>query len=115
MNIKATTITPAHVCDPDGQRMDWADWPAWMKPGAVVAILGTAGHGRVRMLWTCCGTLVVDRLNPRDDSRTYLTRYALEDVRAIKWPESYSVPCIGAAWSLHLPCGCLAGECQGHD
>lgn len=102
-----------HACDADVSPLGVLDDPAYAMPGEPVIMTDTGLHGRVRLLWRCCGALLVESMRDPDDPEsadTYTTRVTVNDVAPIPWGVSYSVPCVGAAWSLDLPCGHIVGE-----
>jgi hypothetical protein len=102
-----------HRCDPNGAPMGALDGPAWASPGGVVSLPEAETFGRVRVVWRCCGALLVECMTFPDDSEraeTHTVRVTHDDVAKIEWGTSYSVPCVGAAWSVNLPCGHIAGE-----
>ena len=102
-----------HKCDANGVRVGALDGPAYAVPGEVVMFPETDTFGRVRLLWRCCGALLIECMSLPDDpesAATHTVRTVAGEITAIPWGTSYSVPCVGAAWSLHLPCGHIAGE-----
>ena len=103
-----------HRCDENGARVGVLEWPPFAAPGRVVRLDMTDLYGRVRLVWRCCGAVLVEMMAVPDDPEcadTYTFR-ATRTVLAMpdEHGPSYSVPCLGAAWSLNLPCGHLAGE-----
>lgn len=108
--IKGSAVLSGHTCDPYGAPVAALDIPGWVLPGKVVALGCFAEYARVRLVWRCCGTAVVERLMWTDDPSTYSVRYLFDDLRKPDHGEVYSVPCAGAAWSLYDTCGCVQGE-----
>lgn len=104
------SVKSGHVCDTDGAAVGALEWPPFADPGRAVQIDGSGEYGRVRSLWQCCGAVLVECLTPYGDGTTTTERYRLDSLTAPAWGDSYSVPCVGAAWSLHLPCGHINGE-----
>jgi hypothetical protein len=102
-----------HKCVAGGVRVDDNRWPVWADPGHVVKFPGSDEHGRVRFVWRCCGAILVEELDDQFNpacATTTTRRWELHELRRPVHGLSYSVPCVGAAWSLNLPCGHLAGE-----
>lgn len=102
-----------HRCDPKGKRVGLLQVPTWCSPGEPVRVIGPGEplYGRARLVWRCCGTVVVEHLvSPDDSPDTVSTRYLMSELEAPVWGESYAIPCIGAEWSVNLTCGHLAGE-----
>lgn len=103
-----------HVCMTDGAEVaSTLNVPPFKWPDSPVALPGGL-HGRVRLLWTCCSSAMVERMADPDsdvDPATVTERYALDDLESIPWGVPYSVPCVGAAWStVTLTCGHIGGE-----
>lgn len=101
-----------HKCDPNGSPLGALDGPAYAVPGEPVQ-LDSGLFGRVRLVWHCCGALLVECMSAPDDldcPDTYTTRVTIPEVQPIPWGTPFSVPCVGAAWSLDLPCGHITGE-----
>lgn len=84
--------------------------PAYAMLGEAVLMTDTGLFGRVRLLWRCCGALLVESLYDAESPDTYTTRTTVGNVAPIPWGTPYCVPCVGAEWSLDLPCGHLTGE-----
>ena len=102
-----------HKCDANGAPVVANDGPVYTTPGEPVMFPETATFGRVRLLWRCCGALLVECMSLPDDpesAATHTVRATVSEIAAIPWGTPYSVPCVGAAWSLDLPCGHIAGE-----
>ena len=102
-----------HACDTGGKPLGVLDGPAWAAPGKVVQLDGLELYGRVRLVWRCCGAVLVEMMAVPDDPEcadTYTFRGTLAVLAPPREGVSYSVPCIGAAWSLILPCGHVTGE-----
>lgn len=109
-------MASGHICPSGSRPVGVMAWPPFADPGSVVRVAGTESegdtgiYGRVRFAWRCCGTAVVEFLPDSETADTYSTRYPLGELLPPVPEVSYSIPCIGAAWSLHLPCGHVAGE-----
>lgn len=107
-----------HRCREGGAPVGIMDRPPWADPGSPVS-LPDMMFGRVRLVWSCCGTALVERMLAPDsdtDASTVTEAYALAELAHVPWGVSYSIPCIGAEWSVFLPCGCVAGEpCRCSD
>lgn len=107
-----------HTCDVGGKAMGVLEGPGYALPGDPVRLPGAGVFGRVRLIWRCCGAFLVECLADPDSDEcadTYTLRVRAGELAPIPWRQPYSVPCIGAAWSLTLPCGDLAGEGCDHD
>lgn len=107
-----------HYCRKGGAPIRTLDVPPYRMPGSVVQnddrlSWEEPSYGRVRMVFHCCGTALVEFMayphNPVAPD-TYTDRVALDKLSRIPEGVSYSVPCIGAAWSMDLPCGHINGE-----
>lgn len=103
-----------HKCDVDGTPLGALDGPPFAEPGRVV-VFKEAPHvyGRVRLWWRCCGAVLVEMMvYPWDPESTVTVtvRARLEELAPPPPNQPYIIPCLGAAWSLNLPCGHLAGE-----
>lgn len=102
-----------HYCRKGGAPIGVMDWPPYADPGRAV-VDGTAlEFGRVRHTWRCCGTALVEYMTDADDPEcadTFTLPVALGLLSPVPDGVPYSVPCIGAAWSLWLPCGHVNGE-----
>lgn len=106
-----------HACREGGAPVGIMDRPAYADPGSPVMVPGGL-FGRVRLVWSCCATVLVERMSDPDsdtDPSTVTEAYTPDDLAPIPWGTPYSIPCIGSAWSLVLECGCLAGECSCAD
>jgi hypothetical protein len=102
-----------HKCDVNGAPVSATDGPQWADPRGVVQFPDVQMFGRVRLIWRCCGARLVECMTFPDDperAETHTVRATLTELAEVEWGTSYSVPCVGAAWSLHLPCGHIAGE-----
>jgi hypothetical protein len=102
-----------HQCDTDGAPLGALDGPAWADPGRPVHVPETGLYGRVRLVWRCCGAYLVEFMDDPDDAEcatTHTVRVRLAELAPPPGDVMYSIPCIGAAWSLNLPCGHLNGE-----
>lgn len=102
-----------HRCAPDGTPMGALAGPVHAEPGRAVWCAETGLYGRVRLVWRCCGTALVEMITDPDDvecEQTVTSRFRLDELSPPPAGVLYSVPCVGASWSLYLPCGHLAGE-----
>jgi hypothetical protein len=102
-----------HKCDPDGTELGALDGPPFAMPGRVVHLPDVDLYGRVRLWWRCCGAVLVEFMTDLDDlecADTVTTRHRLDEMAMPVLGVSYSVPCVGASWSLNLPCGHITGE-----
>lgn len=102
-----------HRCAEGSSPVDMSRWPVWADPGHVVHFRGSDDYGRVRLVWRCCGAVLVEEMTDQQDPECETTvtgSFVLSELRRPVHGRSYSVPCIGAAWSLYLPCGDIAGE-----
>lgn len=101
-----------HQCAPGSVSLGALVIPAYVLPGNPVFLGESETHGRSRFLWRCCGTLLVECMRTQDPEcgDTYTIRVPVAEVEPVPWGTSYSVPCVGAEWSLYLPCGHVAGE-----
>lgn len=102
-----------HYCRKGGAPVGVLEWPPFADPGRVV--VGTTGgeFGRVRHAWRCCGSALVEYMADPDDPEcadTFTLSVALPLLEMPPHGVSYSVPCVGAVWSLWLPCGHVNGE-----
>jgi hypothetical protein len=107
-----------HYCRKGGAPVGAMDVPPFADPGRVVQnndrlVWEAPSYGRVRLLWRCCGTALVEFMTEPDSDTcpdTYTLALALSALGRIPDGVSYSVPCIGAEWSADLPCGHINGE-----
>lgn len=102
-----------HRCDAGGKALGVLDGPGYALPGDPVRLPGADAFGRVRLIWRCCGAFLVECMDTPEDpdaGGSHTIRVRAGELAPIPWAMSYSVPCVGAAWSLHLPCGHITGE-----
>lgn len=104
-----------HYCRNGGTPVKSLDIPPFALPGRIAQSddhLSTEEplYGRVRMLFTCCGTALVQFIDDEWAGTTYTSAIALDMLSRIPNNVMVSVPCVGSKWSLHLPCGHINGE-----
>lgn len=107
-----------HYCRKGGTPVGVLDIPPYADPGGIVqnddrAASEEPTYGRVRMLFRCCGTALVQFMTYPDDpdrADTHTDAIALDLLSRVPDDVMVSVPCIGAAWSADLPCGHVNGE-----
>jgi hypothetical protein len=107
-----------HYCRKGGTPVAVMAWPPFADPGRVVMDSDRPdseepAYGRVRMGFRCCGTVLVEFMtNPNSETcpDTYTRALPVDMVDRVPDGMSYSVPCVGAAWSADLPCGHINGE-----
>lgn len=108
-----TSSYGVHVCDAPATPVTALDTPTYAAPGQVVHLPETGLYGRVRLWWRCCGAVLVEMMTDPDDvecATTVTSRCRLDELTPPPAGVMYSVPCVGADWSLTLVCGHLAGE-----
>lgn len=107
-----------HYCRKGGAPVGVMDVPPFADPGRVVENTDRMDreeptYGRVRMLFRCCATVLVEFMTDPDDTAcagTYTRALPLDRVTRVPDGVAYSVPCVGAEWSATLPCGHVNGE-----
>lgn len=102
-----------HYCRKDGAPVGVMAWPPFADPGMVVSDTVGEGFGRVRHAWRCCGSALVEYMDDQSDPEcegTHTLSVALPLLAPVPHGVPYSVPCVGAAWSVTLVCGHVNGE-----
>lgn len=107
-----------HYCRKGGAPIGIMDIPPFTDPGRVVGNGdrpegGEPTYGRVRMLFRCCATALVEFMTEPasvECADTYTVALPLDALRRVPDGVSYSAPCVGAQWSAALPCGHINGE-----
>lgn len=104
-----------HYCRKGGAPIGTLEIPPYRMPGGIVQSddrlsWEEPSYGRVRMVFRCCGTALVQFIDDSWEGTTTTSAIALDMLSRVPDGVMVTVPCIGAAWTMDLPCGHINGE-----